>query len=514
MYSMPIVGTSARLYFSNEMCVEPIVTGCVRTNGSSCEQFSDTSNRYFVTESDNHLDMLPGAVNFSRPGLSVNLNDDDGISLKSSSSLYAGAGSIILDAGKVSITAKDKVTIDKNKQSTLSLENECYTDANGVVYENGSCREAFEAFTDDEPTAGVVVAFGVAAKALLAGAVAGINVAFSSLGGESTIIAGEEKKFSTVDKLKSYGYGILGGISKFSTGCRQSMDWVGEHLLDYDRPNGEGGKSYRQISQENDARDEASYNELREKAPCKTAFEDSSNASETTLDLASLAMGVYGVKQLVSSGANYLRMNKSYINANISEAAQNSKILKQAISNVSKNSKGITLGSNGGNAGKYVSDVKGEFDALKNIKNGTKVAGSAKAGGSGSIDDMVKACEGVRETSKGGSGSKLQEVFDTVDNYHLSEDTFNNHILERHGANSTYSNKSHFNADFDIKAGIDSTLKGDNFIVKPNTGDRSGYIFEQTFKDAIGVNSKGKSIYTLKVVIDESGNVITAFPKK
>ncbi|MDU4853946.1 MAG: hypothetical protein E6X72_06070, partial [Clostridioides difficile] len=129
----------------------------------------------------------------------------------------------------------------------------------------------------------------------------------------------------------------------------------------------------------------------------KTAFENSSNISETTLDLASLAMGVYGVKQLVSSGANYLRMNKSYINANISEAAQNSKILKQAISNVSKNSKGITLGSNGGNAGKYVSDVKGEFDALKNIKNGTKVAGSAKAGGSGSIDDMVKACEGVAE---------------------------------------------------------------------------------------------------------------------
>ncbi|WP_163241779.1 hypothetical protein, partial [Clostridium butyricum] len=73
--------------------------------------------------------------------------------------------------------------------------------------------------------------------------------------------------------------------------------------------------SYRQSAQEEDARDEASYNKLREKAPCKTAFEDSSNASETTLDLASLAMGVYGVKQLVSSGANYLRMNKSYINA-------------------------------------------------------------------------------------------------------------------------------------------------------------------------------------------------------
>jgi len=96
----------------------------------------------------------------------------------------------------------------------------------------------------------------------------------------------------------------------------------------------------------------------------------------------------------------------------------------------------------------------------------------------------------------------------------LSDDTFNNHILDRHGSNSAYNNKSHFNTDFDIKAGIDSTLKGDNFIVKPNTGERSGYIFEQTFKDAIGVNSKGKPLYTLKVVIDEGGNVITAFPKK
>ena len=145
---------------------------------------------------------------------------------------------------------------------------------------------------------------------------------------------------------------------------------------------------------------------LGREAPCKTAFEDSSNVSEITLDLASFAMGVYGVKQFVSSGANYLRMNKSYINANISEAAQNSKILKQAISNVSKNSKGITLGSNGGNAGKYVSDVKGEFDALKNIKNGTKVAGSAKAGGSGSIDDMVKACEGGAEANLGNLNGK------------------------------------------------------------------------------------------------------------
>lgn len=33
-------------------------------------------------------------------------------------------------------------------------------------------------------------------------------------------------------------------------------------------------------------------------------------------------------------------------------------------------------------------------------------------------------------------------------------------------------------------------------------------------KDAIGKNSKGKDLYTIKVVIDEYENVVTAFPIK
>ena len=124
------------------------------------------------------------------------------------------------------------------------------------------------------------------------------------------------------------------------------------------------------------------------------------------------------------------------------------------------------------------------------------------------------ACEAVESGSKSGSGSKFQEIFDLADNYTLSDDTFDNHILDRHGPNSTYGNKSHFNADFDIRDSIDSTLTGDNFIVGPNTAGREGYIFEQTFSNPIGTNSKGKPLYTLKVVIDEAGNVITAFPQK
>ena len=61
---------------------------------------------------------------------------------------------------------------------------------------------------------------------------------------------------------------------------------------------------------------------------------------------------------------------------------------------------------------------------------------------------------------------------------------------------------------------VSYTHLGDNFIVGPNTAGREGYIFEQTFSNPIGTNSKGKPLYTLKVVIDEAGNVITAFPKK
>jgi RHS repeat-associated protein len=130
--------------------------------------------------------------------------------------------------------------------------------------------------------------------------------------------------------------------------------------------------------------------------------------------------------------------------------------------------------------------------------------------------NTVKVSENVywESTLEGGNSSRFNDVFDAADNYKLSNDTYVEHILDRHGPNSTYTNKSHFNSDFDIKSSIDSTLKGDNFIVRPNTNGRNGYIFEQTFNNAIGTNAKGKPLYTLKVVIDDLGNVITAFPKK
>lgn len=37
---------------------------------------------------------------------------------------------------------------------------------------------------------------------------------------------------------------------------------------------------------------------------------------------------------------------------------------------------------------------------------------------------------------------------------------------------------------------------------------------DNTFTNPIGTNNKGKTLYTLKVVVDETGNVVTAYPKK
>ncbi|MCO7125429.1 SDR family oxidoreductase [Sporolactobacillus shoreicorticis] len=49
----------------------------------------------------------------------------------------------------------------------------------------------------------------------------------------------------------------------------------------------------------------------------------------------------------------------------------------------------------------------------------------------------------------------------------------------RHGSNSTFGRKSTFNPSFDIKGGIESTLKGSNFLLKPNTAGRARETYNQ-----------------------------------
>ncbi|NFH91219.1 late control protein D, partial [Clostridium botulinum] len=78
MYSMPVVGTSAKLYFPDESGSEPLVSGCVRSNGSSCAKTSDTTKRYFGTEHGSEVEMTPSALNIkggSASPISISIDD-------------------------------------------------------------------------------------------------------------------------------------------------------------------------------------------------------------------------------------------------------------------------------------------------------------------------------------------------------------------------------------------------------------------------------------------------------
>lgn len=101
-----------------------------------------------------------------------------------------------------------------------------------------------------------------------------------------------------------------------------------------------------------------------------------------------------------------------------------------------------------------------------------------------------------------------------ADRYTLSKKTLFDHILARHGYKTTVPGKSRFVKDFDVRAGIDFVLKSPDARIRANTEGRPGFIFEETYPKKIGVSPEKKPLKTLRVVIDEAGRVITAFPVK
>jgi hypothetical protein len=110
-----------------------------------------------------------------------------------------------------------------------------------------------------------------------------------------------------------------------------------------------------------------------------------------------------------------------------------------------------------------------------------------------------------------------------ADRYTLSNKTFFEHIMQRHGPASTVPGKSRFVKGFDVRAGIDFVLKSADARIRANTDGlgngsatrgRRGYIFEVTYHKKIGISPEKKPLKTLRVVIDEAGRVITAFPVK
>ena len=173
------------------------------------------------------------------------------------------------------------------------------------------------------------------------------------------------------------------------------------------------------------------------------------------------------------------------------------------ISNNLKNFGGPQLSLAG--VGTLSNKIESNSTKGKNLMDGIKSYGNR-------VKDTFK--NAIGGTKGVGNPSKLNEVSDIANNYKLDTKQYQNHIVDRHGPNSTFSNKSRFNSNFDIKNGINETLTSPNSLIKPNTNGRGGYIFELSYDNPIGINSKGKGLNTLKVAIDDKGNVITAFPKK
>ncbi|MBN1051970.1 late control protein D [Clostridium botulinum] len=153
MYSMPLVGERARLYFPNESSEKPIITGCIRSNGDTCGQMKDTSSRYLQTEHGSEIALLPNALNInggSKEPLSISFDDAIGVTLTSPNELSLNAfGAIIIQTHKqVNINATSQLEVIKtNTTSGVSIEGEIHIKGNNVI-KNGSSRESYAPFAE------------------------------------------------------------------------------------------------------------------------------------------------------------------------------------------------------------------------------------------------------------------------------------------------------------------------------------------------------------------------------
>ncbi|NFH70243.1 late control protein D [Clostridium botulinum] len=153
MYAMPRIGESVRLYFPSAGNEEPIVTGCVRKNGDTCGQTSDTTNRYFQTEHGSEIAILPGALNInggSKEPLSINFDDESGVTFTSPTGLNLNAGGeiVIRTRNSINISAQSQILMTKgNTENGVSIEGEFHIKGSNVI-KNGSCRETYAPFAE------------------------------------------------------------------------------------------------------------------------------------------------------------------------------------------------------------------------------------------------------------------------------------------------------------------------------------------------------------------------------
>ncbi|MHC1686036.1 MAG: hypothetical protein AB6733_24425 [Clostridiaceae bacterium] len=162
MYSMPVIGTSVSLYFSNKNTGVPIITGCVRENGCSCEKTSDPNNRYLGTEHGSEIEITPSAIRIkggSEESIGISLDDDIGIIITSPKkiSLSAEEEIIIKSLKSIKLDAQNQIFIaKKDTKNALSIENEFHFLSDNLKLDGrsretfGICREGSESIQKAE----------------------------------------------------------------------------------------------------------------------------------------------------------------------------------------------------------------------------------------------------------------------------------------------------------------------------------------------------------------------------
>jgi DNA-binding PadR family transcriptional regulator len=105
----------------------------------------------------------------------------------------------------------------------------------------------------------------------------------------------------------------------------------------------------------------------------------------------------------------------------------------------------------------------------------------------------------------------ISEVRELAKNYKLNE-TAINHITTLH-TERKFPDKSYFINNFDFKEEIRNTLiDTESRIEKTLDNKTPGFCFYKTYPNAIGRDFNGQELFTMRVVLREDGNVVTAYP--
>ncbi|MDF2564969.1 MAG: hypothetical protein K0Q53_1364, partial [Massilibacillus sp.] len=106
-----------------------IITGCVRTNGESCEKTGDPSTRYLATEYGQEMRLAPGGIYFTagRNDLILTFDDEEGVKISSHKGIVIEAKEeIIFDSKqKVAFSSPNQIKM-ATPTGGFSMENEIH----------------------------------------------------------------------------------------------------------------------------------------------------------------------------------------------------------------------------------------------------------------------------------------------------------------------------------------------------------------------------------------------------